>query len=232
VPGILSVRISPQAKLKCSGPGNSNHIHILAGLGEEKPSSGMKQNVDNAKVTGHQLQLSWPINSTPFTELTRMANVVCSNFSERNDTPRAGSQNEDVSGCVHWNINIGVSKYVCLLPSTAFDSSNCRAYTFASYDHSRSYQRTWRWVQNNTCFAHKPKKKKTKLHGLGPRANYTDRATRRLSAKLVPAFADRGCHMVSAKAPCRINLCRTRSGAIFRTCSHQVILDFQWFRNH
>jgi hypothetical protein len=39
------------------------------------------------------------------------------------------------------------------------------------------------------------KKKKTKLHGLGQRANYTDR---RLLAKLGTTFADRGCRMVSA----------------------------------
>jgi hypothetical protein len=33
------------------------------------------------------------------------------------------------------------------------------------------------------------KKTKTKLHGLSPRANYTDRANRRLSAKWLPTFA-------------------------------------------
>jgi hypothetical protein len=31
-----------------------------------------------------------------------------------------------------------------------------------------------------------------------PQANYTDRATAALSAKLVPTFADRGCYVVSA----------------------------------
>jgi hypothetical protein len=41
--------------------------------------------------------------------------------------------------------------------------------------------------------------KKTKLHGLSPQANYTDRLSdRRLSAKLVPSLADRGCRVVSA----------------------------------
>jgi hypothetical protein len=34
-----------------------------------------------------------------------------------------------------------------------------------------------------------------------PHANYTDRATAALSAKLVPTFADRGCHVVSATDP-------------------------------
>jgi hypothetical protein len=38
-----------------------------------------------------------------------------------------------------------------------------------------------------------------KLHGLSPHANYTDRLSdRRLSAKLVPTLADRGCCVVSA----------------------------------
>jgi hypothetical protein len=40
---------------------------------------------------------------------------------------------------------------------------------------------------------------KTKLRGLSPRANYTDR---RLSAKLVPTFADKECHVVSVTDPC------------------------------
>jgi hypothetical protein len=34
-----------------------------------------------------------------------------------------------------------------------------------------------------------------------PQANYTDRGDRRMSAKLVPTFADRGCHVVSATDP-------------------------------
>jgi hypothetical protein len=43
---------------------------------------------------------------------------------------------------------------------------------------------------------------KTKLHGLSPHANYTDQLSdRRLSAKLVPTLADRGCRVVSAIPP-------------------------------
>jgi hypothetical protein len=42
---------------------------------------------------------------------------------------------------------------------------------------------------------------KTKLHGLSPHANYTDRLSDRLSAKLVPTLADRGCRVVSATIP-------------------------------
>jgi hypothetical protein len=43
---------------------------------------------------------------------------------------------------------------------------------------------------------------KTKLHGLSPQANYTYQLSdRRLSAKLVPTLADRGCRVVSAMVP-------------------------------
>jgi hypothetical protein len=42
---------------------------------------------------------------------------------------------------------------------------------------------------------------KTKLRGLSQRANYTDRATAALSAKLVPIFADRWCRAVSVTDP-------------------------------
>jgi hypothetical protein len=42
----------------------------------------------------------------------------------------------------------------------------------------------------------------TKLHGLSPHANYTDRLSdRRLSVKLVPTLADRGYRVVSATIP-------------------------------
>jgi hypothetical protein len=41
-----------------------------------------------------------------------------------------------------------------------------------------------------------------KLRGFSPQANYTDRVSdRRLSEKLVPALADRGCRVVSATIP-------------------------------
>jgi CBS domain containing-hemolysin-like protein len=41
-------------------------------------------------------------------------------------------------------------------------------------------------------------KNQTKLRGLSPLENYTDR---RLSAKLMPTFADRECHMVCVTDP-------------------------------
>jgi hypothetical protein len=45
-------------------------------------------------------------------------------------------------------------------------------------------------------------KTKTKLHGLSPQAKYTDQLSdRRLSAKLVPTLADRGCRVVGATNP-------------------------------
>jgi hypothetical protein len=45
-------------------------------------------------------------------------------------------------------------------------------------------------------------KTKTKLHGLSPQANYTDRLSdRRLSAKLVQTLADSWCRVISATVP-------------------------------
>jgi hypothetical protein len=40
-----------------------------------------------------------------------------------------------------------------------------------------------------------------KLPVLSPQANYTDRVDHRLLAKVVPTFADRGCHVVSVMDP-------------------------------
>jgi hypothetical protein len=49
---------------------------------------------------------------------------------------------------------------------------------------------------------HIHKHKKQELHGLSPRANYTERLSdSRLSAKLVPTFADTGLHVVSVTGP-------------------------------
>jgi hypothetical protein len=49
-------------------------------------------------------------------------------------------------------------------------------------------------------------KKKIKLRGLSPRANYTDRATAVCQTKLVSNFAARGCHVVSVTNPYGRNL--------------------------
>jgi hypothetical protein len=43
--------------------------------------------------------------------------------------------------------------------------------------------------------------KKKKLHGLNPRANYTDRATAACRRSDFQLFADRGCHVVSVTDP-------------------------------
>jgi hypothetical protein len=44
-------------------------------------------------------------------------------------------------------------------------------------------------------------KKQTKLHGLSPRANYTDRVTAACRRSDCQLFADRGCHVVSVTDP-------------------------------
>jgi hypothetical protein len=44
-------------------------------------------------------------------------------------------------------------------------------------------------------------KNKTKLHGLSPRANYTDRATAAFRRSDFQLFADSGCHVVSVTDP-------------------------------
>jgi hypothetical protein len=41
----------------------------------------------------------------------------------------------------------------------------------------------------------------TKLHGLSPRENYTDRATAACRRSDCQLFADRGCHVVSVMNP-------------------------------
>jgi hypothetical protein len=45
------------------------------------------------------------------------------------------------------------------------------------------------------------KKLKTKLHGLSPRANYTDRATAACRRSDCQLFGDKGCHVVSVTDP-------------------------------
>jgi hypothetical protein len=44
-------------------------------------------------------------------------------------------------------------------------------------------------------------RKKKKLNGLSPRANYTDRATAACRRSECQLFADRGCHVVSVTDP-------------------------------
>jgi hypothetical protein len=51
-----------------------------------------------------------------------------------------------------------------------------------------------------------PKTENNKLRGLSPLTNYTDRATAACEAKLVPHFADGGCHVVSVTDPYSRNL--------------------------
>jgi hypothetical protein len=48
---------------------------------------------------------------------------------------------------------------------------------------------------------------KTKLHGLSPRANSTDRTTAACRRSDCQLFSDRGCHVVSVTDPCDRILC-------------------------
>jgi hypothetical protein len=55
------------------------------------------------------------------------------------------------------------------------------------------------WQEYNKYYLHRLI---TNSVASSPQANYTDRASgRRLLAKLVPTFADRGCRVVSATDP-------------------------------
>jgi hypothetical protein len=70
----------------------------------------------------------------------------------------------------------------------------------------------------------KLKLKKTKLRGLSPLANYTDRE-RRMSVKLVSTFAERGCHVVSTADPYGHNLgFLDRNRYFFPSSSSSVVL--------
>jgi hypothetical protein len=53
----------------------------------------------------------------------------------------------------------------------------------------------------NAEIAHCPLQTNYKLRGHSPRANYIFPFDRRLSAKLVPTFADGECHVVSVTDP-------------------------------
>jgi hypothetical protein len=62
-----------------------------------------------------------------------------------------------------------------------------------------------------------------KLRGLSPRANYTD--FRLLSAKSVPTFAYRGCHLVSVTDPyCRILGFVDLEPLLFLSSSSSIVL--------
>jgi hypothetical protein len=76
------------------------------------------------------------------------------------------------------------------------------------------------------------KTKKIKLHGLSPRANYTDRATAACRRSDYQLFADRGCHVVSATDPygCILGfLDRSRYFSIksLLSCTHEA----EWTRS-
>jgi hypothetical protein len=93
-----------------------------------------------------------------------------------------------------FNLEIRMHLHLCWRPLRHFSSMklNIRTWHDVLYEQSNNNS-----VQNIIILP-----KKTKLHGSSPQANYTDRLSdRRLSAKLVPTLADRGCRVVSATNP-------------------------------
>jgi hypothetical protein len=65
---------------------------------------------------------------------------------------------------------------------------------------------------------------KTKLHGLSPRANHTDRATAACRRSDCQLFADRGCHVVSVTDPYGRILGFLDGAATFLSSSSSVVL--------
>jgi hypothetical protein len=58
-----------------------------------------------------------------------------------------------------------------------------------------------RWIRGSGSSLYPPSSLfQQQLRGLSPRANYTEQ-TAASSAKIVPTFADRGCHVISATDP-------------------------------
>jgi hypothetical protein len=56
-------------------------------------------------------------------------------------------------------------------------------------------------LKNDFMVLLEPRKQTNKLRGLNPLSEVYRPSDRRLSAKLVPTFADRGCHVVSLTDP-------------------------------
>jgi hypothetical protein len=76
---------------------------------------------------------------------------------------------------------------------------------------------------------------KKKLHGLSPRANYTDRATAACRRSDLPAFAYRGCHVVSVKDPYGhihgfLDRSRYFSNKYLLSCTHEA--EWTPFQTH
>jgi hypothetical protein len=69
------------------------------------------------------------------------------------------------------------------------------------YDASISYSLTHSLQRKETVVTLETKKKKTRLRGLCPRANYTNRTTAACRRSDGQLFADSGCHVVSVTDP-------------------------------
>jgi hypothetical protein len=88
-----------------------------------------------------------------------------------------------------WNFILKSTTIVCFK-----FKSNSNSAPFSIYGSQQCYRSVLKKRSNKL-------RKETKLRGFSPQAKYTWLSDRRLSAKLVPTFADRGCHMVSATDP-------------------------------
>jgi hypothetical protein len=82
--------------------------------------------------------------------------------------------------------------------------SGCRGFSAMSGLHLEYHASRWRAERSSEI---SEISKKTKLHGLSPRANYTDRATDACRRSDCQLFADRGCHVVSVTDPYGSILC-------------------------
>jgi hypothetical protein len=79
-----------------------------------------------------------------------------------------------------------------------------------SLEHSHKFHH----YKTHTKYFTRTKKLKTKLHGLSPRANYTDRATAACRRNDCQHFEDRGCHAFT----------RTPAKSISPDDSHKALL--------
>jgi hypothetical protein len=112
-----------------------------------------------------------------------------------------------------------VCQFKYLIISTIIELSSCFELSFYQHNWDRLYRSScvldavllnctlqvwvWRlWIFKwKICWWFRKGLTKTKLHGLNPRANYTDRATTACRQRDCQLFADRGCQMVSVTDP-------------------------------
>jgi hypothetical protein len=94
--------------------------------------------------------------------------------------------------------HMGVGRMWCI--ASVSTPRNQNIWWFTNMSENESVIAGKRYVKCDV--AKRGRNRRRVLHGLSPHANYTDRLNdRRLSAKLVPTLADRGCRVVSATIP-------------------------------